>query len=100
MEFLKKNKVFLIDTLSANYELILQYAQQESIITPRDYNNLKNPHHTTSSIVTNLLDKVMTKGIETCLRFEELLQRKDLQDEFPNLKQLYLPLTPSQGMSN
>ncbi|XP_062852912.1 caspase-8-like [Trichomycterus rosablanca] len=91
MESLRKNKVFLIDTLSTDASIILNFAQQENILTRREYNNLNHLNHTREYIVTNLLDKVMNKGNETCLRFENLLQCQDLQENFPQLRKLFLP---------
>ncbi|XP_062853745.1 caspase 8, apoptosis-related cysteine peptidase, like 1 [Trichomycterus rosablanca] len=96
METLRKHKVFLIDTLLMDASNILNFAQQKNILTTREYNNLNHSNHTQEKIVTNLLDIVMNKGNETCLRFEKLLHCQDLQKNFPKLREHFLP--PSQPL--
>ncbi|MCJ8740479.1 hypothetical protein PDJAM_G00059440, partial [Pangasius djambal] len=55
METVRENKVFLIDTLSADASIVLQHVQNDNIITRRDYNNLNQPNHTPEEIIVNLL---------------------------------------------
>lgn len=100
MQTLVEKKVFLIDTLTADADFILQYVQQDKIITRREYSNLNHSNHTAEKIVTNLLDNVMNKGEATCCKFVALLQREDIQNTFPNLKQLFVSAltSHSQGM--
>lgn len=99
MQTVLENKVFLINNLSADTSFILQYVQQAKIITTLNYNNLNQSNHTQEKIATNLLDMVINKGNMTCRRFVDLLQKKEIQDNFPELKQLSIP-TPlqNQGM--
>lgn len=91
METVRKNKVFLIDTLSTDASVVLQHVQSDSIITRRDYNNLNQPNHTQEKIIINLLDTVMNRGDETCQKFLKLLEKKELQENFPQLKKLFTP---------
>uniref|UniRef100_A0A3B1K1B8 Caspase-8 n=1 Tax=Astyanax mexicanus TaxID=7994 RepID=A0A3B1K1B8_ASTMX len=91
METLRGNKVFLIDTLSVDSERLLQFAEQNGIITGREYNNLNHTSHTDEKKITNLLDRVRGKGKETSDKFVELLKNEDLQETFPNLKKLFTP---------
>ncbi|XP_036425747.1 caspase-8-like [Colossoma macropomum] len=95
MQTLRDKKLFFIDTLSADASFVLQHAEQNEIITKREYNNLNHPNHTQENIIINLLDKVMNKGNETCLRFLQLLQHEQLQDNFPGLKGHFRPPQPA-----
>ncbi|XP_046718652.1 caspase-8-like [Silurus meridionalis] len=97
MEMLRKNKVFLIDTLSTDSSIVLQHVQSDNIITKRDYNNLNQPNYTGEKIIINLLDNVMGKGDETCRKLLKLLEKEDLQEIFPQLKELSITQqTPQQ----
>ncbi|XP_036425750.1 caspase-8-like isoform X2 [Colossoma macropomum] len=100
MQTLRDKKVFFIDTLSADASFVLQHAEQNKIITKREYNNLNHPNHTQENIIINLLDKVMNKGDETCLRFLQLLQHEQLQDNFPGLKGHFRPPQPALNEDN
>lgn len=91
METVRKNKVFLIDTLSADANIVLQHVQNEKIITRRDYNNLNQPNYTQEKIIISLLDNVTNKGDETCHKFLKLLEKEELQENFPQLKTLFTP---------
>ncbi|KAF7700468.1 apoptosis-associated speck-like protein containing a CARD [Silurus meridionalis] len=97
MEMLRKNKVFLIDTLSTDSIIVLQHVQNDNIITKRDYNNLNQPKDTGEKIIINLLDNVMGKGEETCQKLLKMLEKKELQEIFPQLKELSITQqTPQQ----
>ncbi|MCJ8729927.1 hypothetical protein PDJAM_G00111730 [Pangasius djambal] len=100
MQTVLEKKVFLINTLSADASFILQYAQQDKIITKRDYSNLNHSNHTQEKIVTNLLDTVMNKGDAMCCKFVDLLQREDIQDNFPELQKLFIPTPTSHNQEN
>ncbi|KAK3575150.1 hypothetical protein QTP86_020948 [Hemibagrus guttatus] len=89
MQTLLEKKVFLISTLSADPDFILQHVEQDKIITRRDYRNLNHSNHTQEKIVTNLLDTVMNKGDAMCHKFVDLLQQEEVQDTFPVLKELF-----------
>lgn len=90
MQTLCEKKVFIISTLSADPDCILQHVQQDKIITNRDYKNLNHSNHTKEKIVTNLLDTVMNKGDAMCHKFVDLLQQEEIQDTFPQLKELFI----------
>lgn len=100
MQSLLEKKVFLISTLSADPVFILQHVQQDKIITSREYKNLNHIYHTHEKIVTDLLDTVMNKGDASCCEFMNLLQQKEVQDTFPELKELFIPapISHKQGM--
>ncbi|XP_053095675.1 uncharacterized protein LOC113524415 isoform X2 [Pangasianodon hypophthalmus] len=96
METLIKNKIFLLNTLSTDASIVLQYVLKDNIITSREYNNLNQPKYTQEQTIINLLDNVMSKGDEACHKFLKLLQREDLQETFPQLKKLFTPDETSQ----
>ncbi|XP_017336114.1 caspase 8 isoform X1 [Ictalurus punctatus] len=100
MQTVLENKVFLIGTLSADPDFILQHVQQDKIITKRDYDKLNHSYHPRAKIVTDLLDTVMNKGDATCCKFVDLLQREEVQDNFPDLKQLFTPPPTSHNQDN
>ncbi|KAG9277634.1 caspase-8-like [Astyanax mexicanus] len=100
METLRKKKVFLIDTLSADSSYVLQFAQQNKIITDREYRNLKHPNYTQEKIVTELLDTVRGKGEGKCLDFLDLLKCEQLQETFPELKEHFSPVPPALNQDN
>ncbi|XP_047676959.1 caspase-8-like isoform X2 [Tachysurus fulvidraco] len=91
MESVRKNKVFLIDTLSADASICLQHAESKEIITRRDYKNLNHPNHTQEKIIINLLDILTNKGDEVCRKFLKLLEEEEVQKDFPQLKKLFTP---------
>ncbi|GAA6098673.1 caspase 20, apoptosis-related cysteine peptidase [Tachysurus ichikawai] len=100
MQSLLEKKVFLISTLSADPVFILQHVQQDKIITSREYKNLNHIYHTHEKIVTDLLDTVMNKGDASCCEFMNLLQQKEVQDTFPELKELFIPAPISHKQDN
>ncbi|KAF5897767.1 caspase-8-like, partial [Clarias magur] len=100
MHTLRKNKVSLIRTLSTDVSFILQYVQQDNIITDREYSELKHKNHTKEDIVINLLDTLMNKGDETCCKFVDLLKREDVQETFPGAQQLFNPAPTSHNQEN
>ncbi|KAM9482864.1 caspase 20, apoptosis-related cysteine peptidase [Clarias gariepinus] len=100
MQTLRKNKVDLISALTTDASYILQYVQQNEIITKREYSNLNHPNHTPENIVINLLDKVMNKGDTTCQKFVDLLKQKDIQETFPGLQEVFKPVATSHNQDN
>ncbi|KAM9483006.1 uncharacterized protein Hap1MRO34_008047 [Clarias gariepinus] len=100
MQTLRKNKVSLIRTLSTDARFILQYVQQDNIITDREYSNLNHETNTTEEIVIKLLDTVMNKDDETCCKFVDLLQQEDVQETFPGLQQVFNPAPASHNQEN
>ncbi|MCI4386250.1 hypothetical protein PGIGA_G00060110 [Pangasianodon gigas] len=100
METVRQNKVFLIDTLSADASIVLQHVQNDNVITRRDYNNLNQPNHTQEQIIIKLLDNVTNKGNEACHKFLKLLEKEELQEIFPQLKELFTPDQTSYNQSS
>ncbi|KAL6456026.1 hypothetical protein MHYP_G00358770 [Metynnis hypsauchen] len=100
MQTLLEKKTFFIDALSADASFVLQHAEQSKIITKREYSNLNHPNHTQEDIIIKLLDKVMNKGDETCLKFLQLLQHEQLQENFPGLKEYFRPPQPALNQDN
>ncbi|XP_046700867.1 caspase 20, apoptosis-related cysteine peptidase [Silurus meridionalis] len=97
MQTVLEKKVFLINTLSADSSFILQYAQQDKIITKREYNNLNHRNHTSEQIVTNLLDTVMNKGDQMCHKFVTLLKQGEIHENYPELLQYFPPVPKSHN---
>ncbi|KAF5880188.1 caspase-8-like, partial [Clarias magur] len=91
METVRKNKTFLIDTLSTDASIVLQHVQSDDIILQRDYKNLNHPNYTDEKIIINLLDTVMGRGDETCRKFLKVLEKQELQEIFPQLKHHFTP---------
>ncbi|KAF4080103.1 hypothetical protein AMELA_G00166580 [Ameiurus melas] len=103
METVLENKLFLIKTLSAKPNLlnfILQYVQQDKIITKRDYSDLNSSNQTPMNIIIDLLDTVMDRGDATCCKFVDLLKRKEVQENFPDLKERFIPSPTSHNQDN
>nr|XP_055070130.1 caspase-8-like [Misgurnus anguillicaudatus]XP_055070131.1 caspase-8-like [Misgurnus anguillicaudatus] len=88
-ERIRQNKVFLVDTLCEEADVIVQHAQQEKLITQREYRNLKDVGKREQKII-DLLDKLMSKGEETCCKFIELLRQDNIVETFPNLRILFV----------
>lgn len=82
---IRQNKVFLLDTLSEDPNIILQHVQEAKLITKRDYNNLSDITKREEKVI-NLLDKLMGKGEETCCQFIDLLRKESILEGFPKLK--------------
>ncbi|XP_059389990.1 caspase-8-like [Carassius carassius] len=80
-----QNKVFLLETLSVEHDLILQYVQQAKLITQRDYTNLSDIPEKERRVI-KLLDKIMGKGEEICRQFIDLLGQDHMLENFPALK--------------
>ncbi|CAM4622186.1 unnamed protein product [Leuciscus chuanchicus] len=85
LERIRKNKVFLMETLSEDAVIILQHVHQASLITQREYMNLKDISESENKVI-NLLDKLMGKGEETCCNFIDLLRKDSILESFPTLK--------------
>ncbi|XP_013856654.1 caspase-8 [Austrofundulus limnaeus] len=74
-DILRRNKTALQQALCADYQLILDKVLERSLITQREYNNLKkiNGENVEGHVVA-LVDKIMNKGEDTCRSFLDLLQ--------------------------
>ncbi|KAL4608926.1 caspase-8-like [Arapaima gigas] len=88
MEDIRKRKLSLIEVLMSDPGYILQHLQADSLITQREYHNIWSIRQSSEKTVIDILDKIMNKGEEICRRFLALLQKPDILDTFPALKQL------------
>ncbi|XP_043988148.1 uncharacterized protein LOC122840076 [Gambusia affinis] len=82
-----EKKVKLIDCLMADHRYILQFVDQKSIVSHREYQNLmfsSSPQET----ITGLLDLVLSKGPEKCGDFLQLLKDPEVLDTFPLLSDI------------
>ncbi|XP_055784296.1 uncharacterized protein LOC129859019 [Salvelinus fontinalis] len=89
-EFLLENKPLLTEILSAEPDIILQYAHSRKLVEHREYNNLSHlqssqPPETT---VIKLLDRLRERGEEYCHGFVALLHKQEIIANFPRLKEL------------
>ncbi|XP_034087921.1 caspase-8-like [Gymnodraco acuticeps] len=89
-DILRSNKTSILETLCADYRLILNKADQKKLITRREYTNLKSINKLDEEgHVVELVDKIMNKGEEACLAFLNLLQTdEDIQNTYPELKNI------------
>ncbi|KAF3839499.1 hypothetical protein F7725_018216 [Dissostichus mawsoni] len=87
---LRRNKTSIVDTLCADYMLILNKADQNELITQREYKNLKSINQKDKEgHVVELLDKIMDKGEKTCLAFLNVLQTdEEIQKTYPELNNI------------
>ncbi|KAI4786649.1 hypothetical protein KUCAC02_036988, partial [Chaenocephalus aceratus] len=90
---LRRNKTSILETLVADYSLILNKAEQNKLITRREYNNLKSINKLDAEgHVLALVDKIINKGEENRQAFLKLLQTDaDIQETYPELKNIFLP---------
>ncbi|XP_034009286.1 uncharacterized protein LOC117500513 isoform X2 [Trematomus bernacchii] len=84
------NKTPIVETLCADYTLILNKAVQNELITQREYKNLKSINKLNAEgHVVELLDTIMDKGEKTCLAFLNLLQTdEEIQKTYPELNNI------------
>ncbi|XP_033971306.1 caspase-3-like [Trematomus bernacchii] len=89
-DILRRNKTSIVDTLCADHPRILIKAQENELITPREYTNLKSNDKLDVEVrVVALVDKIMDKGEDRCQAFLNLLQTdKDIQETYPKLKNI------------
>nr|XP_019960946.1 PREDICTED: caspase-8-like [Paralichthys olivaceus] len=86
---LRCNKTEIIRVLSADHRLILNKAQETELINQREYNNLKSINkEDVEGHVTELVDKIMNKGEDSCKYFMDLLQTDDIISTYPELKKI------------
>ncbi|TRY82803.1 hypothetical protein DNTS_025571 [Danionella cerebrum] len=85
IERILENKMFLLETLSVEAKIILQWVHQKKLIPDRDYRNLSDCSQRENMII-DLLDKLMGRGEETCRLFIQLLKQEQVQEIFPRLK--------------
>ncbi|XP_057193415.1 caspase-8-like isoform X2 [Triplophysa rosa] len=95
---IRQNKCFLIDTLQEDPDFILQHVQQDELITDREYRLINRQRIGGEDVVIALLDKLMGKGEETCKKFIKLLERDEVLETFPNLKNHHILATEEQEL--
>uniref|UniRef100_A0A3B5R2D2 CARD domain-containing protein n=1 Tax=Xiphophorus maculatus TaxID=8083 RepID=A0A3B5R2D2_XIPMA len=77
-----KKKVKLIECLMTDHCYVLQLVHQKSIVSLRQYQNLKSSSSPQETI-TGLLDLVLGKGPKKCGDFLQLLKDPEVLDTFP-----------------
>ncbi|XP_055070285.2 caspase-3 [Misgurnus anguillicaudatus] len=86
-ERIRRYKVLLIENLCEQADFIVQHAQQDNIITQREYTKLQDVgKNSRERMVIEMLDQVMSKGEDTCRQFVELLGRDSIKETFKFLK--------------
>ncbi|XP_028847984.1 uncharacterized protein LOC114797316 [Denticeps clupeoides] len=90
---IRSKKVDLIEWLSWNSELILQHVDQSGIVTRLEYTDLKA--FTGSGLVAEILDRVVAKQHDACVRFFEMLKRDEVVETFPPLKEWITTVKPA-----
>lgn len=88
----RRNKTAIQLTLCGDHRLILNKVHEKNLITGREYINLKNINkEDVEGHVVELVDKIMTKGEESCRAFLHLLQTdEDIKTTYPELKNMQL----------
>ncbi|XP_066544366.1 uncharacterized protein LOC136711798 [Amia ocellicauda] len=85
MDIIKKHKVDLISWLSAQPSWILQCSHSKSVLTDREYKDLKNETNP-EKMVIDLLDRIMGKSDKYCQCFLDILCQEDVKDTYPQLR--------------
>ncbi|KAJ8004002.1 hypothetical protein DPEC_G00154270 [Dallia pectoralis] len=91
--FMRENKCLLIEALSLDPSLILQYVQEHKLVTDREYDQiygLLKLSQTKEGVVIDLIDLLRRKGDEKITaRFLDLLQNTpNIIDHMPKLRTL------------
>ncbi|XP_054908875.1 uncharacterized protein LOC129374455 isoform X2 [Poeciliopsis prolifica] len=84
---IREKKVKLIECLMGDHSYVLQLVHQKSIVSQREYQNLKfssSPQET----ITGLLDLVLNKGPQKCGDFLQLLTDPGVLDTFPPVRDI------------
>ncbi|XP_063318992.1 caspase-8-like [Pelmatolapia mariae] len=95
----RRNKTAIQTILSGDYRLILNKVFENFLITRGDYINLKSINgKDVEGHVTELVDKIMSKGDDTCRAFLNLLQTDEkIQTTFPQLNNTPFLPKPDQA---
>ncbi|XP_063318487.1 caspase-8-like [Pelmatolapia mariae] len=90
-DVVRGNKTAIQTILSGDYRLILNKVYEKELITEQEYNNLKSINREdVEGHVVELVDKIMSKGDDTCRAFLNLLQTdENIKSTFPQLKDLH-----------
>ncbi|KAM6920176.1 caspase-8-like [Lycodopsis pacificus] len=91
----RRNKTAIVRTLCGDRMLILNKVHENELITPREYDNLKSIEKVdVEGHVVALVDKLTSKGEDSCKAFLNLLQTDaDIIETFPKLKSMQLKYT-------
>lgn len=89
-DIVKRNKTAIQTILSGDYRLILNKVYEKELITEREYNILKSiGGKDVEGHIVELVDKIMSKGDDTCGAFLNFLQTdENIKSTFPQLKDL------------
>ncbi|XP_070830542.1 caspase-8-like [Chaetodon trifascialis] len=92
---MRRNKTAIHTSLCADYRLILNKVHENSLITGREYSNLKSINkEDVEGHVVELVDRIMNKGEDTCQAFLNLLHTdEDVKSTYPELKSIQLSNT-------
>ncbi|XP_038574566.1 caspase-8-like [Micropterus salmoides] len=92
IDTVRRNKTVIQEILCGDRRLILNKVRERSLITKREYNNLKSINkEDEEGHVVELVDKIMNKGEDTCQGFLDLLQTdEDIKSTYPELKKIHL----------
>lgn len=80
------NKPKLIKWLSLDATGLLQHVQSKGIIKMDEYNDLMSVSSSRTIVIT-LLDLLIGKGESTCRTFLNLLNKDDVNESFPELRE-------------
>ncbi|XP_076733147.1 caspase-8-like [Maylandia zebra] len=89
-DIVRRNKTAIQTILSGDYRLILNKVYEKELITEREYNILKSiGGKDVEGHIVELVDKIMSKGDDTCGAFLNFLQTdEDIKTTSPQLKDL------------
>uniref|UniRef100_A0AAY5L0M0 Uncharacterized protein n=1 Tax=Esox lucius TaxID=8010 RepID=A0AAY5L0M0_ESOLU len=89
METLRENKTVLTEILSADSSFILQHVEECGLITTREYRMLHSSNKSNWDTIVLLLDKLRDKDENTCKVFLDMLQKTEIVDQYPKLKEVF-----------
>ncbi|XP_030638356.1 caspase-8-like [Chanos chanos] len=95
METVLGKKTTLISILSSDIVFLLQHVQEKKLITDRDYRKLKVNFRDSEQITIDLLDKLVDRGDDICLKFISLLHQEPIQKTFTRLGEHFSPQPPA-----
>lgn len=84
IQLLRRQKVKLIEILSADADFVLQHADSRCLLSVHGYQQVKSCR-VPSDKVTDLLDHIIHRGPEAAQGLLELLNDQALQETFPLL---------------
>ncbi|XP_042563063.1 NACHT, LRR and PYD domains-containing protein 1 homolog, partial [Clupea harengus] len=99
MDIILEKKIILSEILSAETAFILQYVQQNKLITDRDYSALKSLPQNTETVSVEVLDKLRAKGDDACQKFIVLLKQQRVLEQYPRLRDVFSDIRQGPGVS-